>query len=56
VPPTRFQVLDTVSKLGFEVQEKKQNTGRSVEYKVHMGAKNDQKVLLGLAYYSNNLL
>lgn len=56
--PSRASVLDTVVKLGFEVTEisNKQRKSRVKNYNVNMDAKRDQKVLLGLSYYSNGLL
>ena len=58
-PPSRISVLDTVKKLGFKVDEiagGKERTRRIKDYTVDLEAKRDQKILLGLAYYSNNLL
>ena len=57
VPPSRIQLLDTIKKLGFEVTEvvSKQLRGAK-NYTINLDAKRDQKVEIGLSYYSNNLL
>ena len=54
IAPSKSSVLDTIRKLGFKVIEIKEN--RRVRYDINMDAKRDQKILLGLSYYSNNLL
>lgn len=54
IAPSKDSVLDTIRKLGFKVIEIKEN--RRVRYDINMDAKRDQKILLGLSYYSNNLL
>ena len=57
-PPSRMSVLDGIKKLGFEVTEivDKQRKSRVKNYTINMDAKRDQKFILGLSYYSNNLL
>ena len=55
--PTRHNVIDTIRKLGFQVTENtdKQRKSRVKNFTINMDAKRDQKTLLGLSYYSNNL-
>ena len=57
-PPSRFALLDCVKKLGFQVTElaNKNSKSRIKKYDINLDAKRDQKTLLGLSYYSNNLL
>mmetsp|Transcript_8158 Transcript_8158/g.9824 ORF Transcript_8158/g.9824 Transcript_8158/m.9824 type:complete len:132 (+) Transcript_8158:2566-2961(+) len=57
-PPSKRAVLDNITKLGFRIKQIEQSEGnrRGIQYKIYLDAKNDQKVTLGLAYYSNNLL
>ena len=58
-PPSRISVLDTVKKLGFTVSDivaSKERKRGSKDYTIDLEVKRDQKILLGLAYYSNNLL
>ena len=57
LPPRRENVLDTIKKLGFEVTEiVEKRKSRVKKFEINMDAKRDQKILLGLSYYSNNLL
>ena len=53
IAPSQVAVLSTIRKLGFKVTESRD--GRRVKYDINMDAKRDQKILLGLSYYSNNL-
>ena len=57
-PPSRLSVLENIKKLGFEVTETidKQRKSRVKNYTINMDAKKDQKITLGLSYYSNSLL
>ena len=57
-PPSRLSVLENIKKLGFEVTEiiDKQRKSRVKNYTINMDAKKDQKIILGLSYYSNSLL
>lgn len=54
IAPSQLKVLDTIRKLGFKVTESRD--GRRIKYDINMDAKRDQKILLGLSYYSNNLV
>jgi len=56
--PTKISVLNTVRNLGFHVVENVSQRGKKLVKKQEIwnDAKSDQKVLLGLSYYSNNLL
>lgn len=57
-PPSRISVLENIKKLGFEVTETidKQRKSRVTNYIINMDAKKDQKIIVGLSYYSNSLL
>ena len=57
-PPSRISVLENIKKLGFEVTETidKQRKSRVKNYTINMDAKKDQKIIVGLSYYSNSLL
>ena len=57
-PPSRISVLENIKKLGFEVSETidKQRKSRVKNYTINMDAKKDQKIIVGLSYYSNTLL
>lgn len=56
VPPSRIQLLDTIKKLGFEATEVVSKQRGPKNYTINLDAKRDQKVEIGLSYYSNNLL
>ena len=57
IPPRAESVLDTIVKLGFKVTEvDEKRKSRVKKFEINMDAKRDQKILLGLSYYSNNLL
>jgi len=57
IPPRAESVLDTIVKLGFTVTEViEKRKSRVKKFEINMDAKRDQKILLGLSYYSNNLL
>jgi hypothetical protein len=57
LPPRAEAVLDTIVKLGFKVTEvDEKRKSRVKKFDINMDAKRDQKMLLGLSYYSNNLL
>lgn len=57
-PPSRISVLENIKKLGFEVTETidRQRKSRVTNYTINMDAKKDQKIIVGLSYYSNSLL
>ena len=57
-PPSRLSVLENIRKLGFEVTEiiDKQRKNKVKNYSINMDAKKDQKIIVGLSYYSNSLL
>ena len=57
ISPRAESVLDTIVKLGFKVTEvDEKRKSRVKKFEINMDAKRDQKILLGLSYYSNNLL
>lgn len=52
--PTLFAVTKVVKKLGFKIRKlEKQPKGRQDDMEVILDAKDDQKTVLGLSYYSN---
>jgi len=54
---TLFSVTNVVKKLGFKIQRlSQQPKGRNNEMEVLLDAKEDQKNVLGLSYYSNALM
>ena len=57
-PPSRLSVLENIRKLGFEITEiiDKQRKNKVKNYSINMDAKKDQKIIVGLSYYSNSLL
>ena len=55
--PSRANVLDNIKKLGFEcVEEKTKEKSKKMNYSISLDHKKDQKVLMGLSYYSNNFM
>ena len=57
ISPRAESVLDTIVKLGFKVTEvDEKRKSRVKKFEINMDAKRDQKILLSLSYYSNNLL
>ena len=58
-PPSKRDVTETVLKLGFKtkpIQAKLNNKSKKPKFEVSLERKKDQKVLLGLSYYANNLI
>lgn len=55
--PTLFSITKVIKKLGFKIMKLAvQPKGRNNEMEVVLDAKNDQKIELGLSYYSNALM
>jgi hypothetical protein len=55
--PTLFSVTKVIKKLGFKIRKLAiQPKGRNAEMEVVLEAKDDQKIELGLSYYSNALM
>lgn len=55
--PTLFSVTKVVKKLGFKIKKlAEQPKGKNNEMEVLLDAKDDQKTILGLSYYSNELM
>ena len=55
--PTRISILNTIEKLGFPyIEEKSGRKSKGKNYVINMDPKKDQKMILGLSYYSESLL
>ena len=55
--PSRVNVLDHIKKLGFQcTEEKSKRKSKKKNYIISLDHKKDQKVLMGLSYYSNNFM